>query len=297
MRADAIRFAALLMLLPAVGLAAGASLSDESLRNLEYRGVAEQPVELADGRWEGAPAAPGASSRPRVEIARNGVTRGDLDGDGREEAAVLLLESGGGTGLNHHVAIVAEREGVARNVATALLGDRVQIMRFSVEAGRVSVEAVVSGPDEPMCCPTRKVRWTLALAGSQLETEEEPLGTVGLADLGGRSWQLTRLGVSEMPTSGEPITLELKDGQLVGSAGCNRYFSDAKSEGGLDLALGPAGATRRMCAPEVMENEATFLERLQQVDRFGFVMGDLVLSYRLDGRVGALFFAEGSEKR
>lgn len=199
--------------------------------------------------------------------------------------------------MNHPVAVVAERDGAPRNVATALLGDRVQIMRFTVEAGRVLVEAVVSGPDEPICCPTQKVRRMLVLAGSQLETTEEPLGTVGLADLGGRSWQLTRLGVSEIPTSGEPITLELKDGQLLGSAGCNRYFTDVKSEGGLDLALGPAGATRRMCAPEVMKDEATYLERLQQVDRFSFVMGNLALSYRLGGRAGTLFFEVGGEER
>jgi heat shock protein HslJ len=297
MRAVAFRFAALLMLFPAAGQAAGGAPSDETLRNLEYRGAAEQPVTLADGRWQGVPFAPGGAERPRVELARNGIARGDIDGDGRDEAAVLLLESGGGTGMNHYVAVVAERDGAPRNVATALLGDRVQIMRFSVEAGRVVVEAVVSGPDEPMCCPTQKVRWTLVLAGSQLEKAEEPLGTVGLEDLGGRPWQLTRLDVSETPASGEPITLERKDGQLVGSAACNRYFTDVKSEGGLDLALGPVGATRRMCAPEVMKDEAAFLERLQQVDRFSFVMGDLALSYRLGGRIGTLFFEAGGEER
>ena len=297
MRAVAIRFSALLMMLPGAGQAAGDPLSDETLRDLEYRGVAERPVTLDDGRWQGAPYAPDSASRPRVEIARNGIVRGDLDGDGRDEAAVLLLESGGGTGLNHYVAVVAERNGEPRNIATALLGDRVQIMRFSVEAGRLTVEAVVAGPDEPMCCPTQKVRRTLVLAGSQLEDTRETLGSVGLEDLGGQLWQLTRLDSSETPASGEPITLELKDGQLVGSAGCNRYFTAVKSEGGLDLAVGPVGATRRMCAPEVMKDEGAFLERLQQVDRFSFVMGDLALSYRRDGRIGALFFAESGAER
>ncbi len=141
-----------------------------------------------------------------------------------------------------------------------------------------------------MCCPTQKIRRTLALAGSELDAKEETLGSVSLADLGRHSWRLTRLDVAETPESGESITLELKDGRLTGSAGCNRYFSDVTSDGGQQLSVGPVGATRRMCLPEVMKDEGAFLQRLQGVDRFSFVLGDLALSYRADERMGTLFF-------
>ncbi len=79
------------------------------------------------------------------------------------------------------------------NVATTLLGDRFQIMRFAVEKGRVVVEAVVAGPDDPMCCPTQKLRRTLVLDGTSLTARDEPLGSVSLADLGRSSWRLTRI--------------------------------------------------------------------------------------------------------
>ena len=271
------------LLLPARTTAEEAVLFDETLRNLGYQGLPHEAVRLAEGRWQGPPAAPGSASRPQVELAGNGIARGDLDGDGREEAAVLLLESAGGSGLNTWLAIVAEREGAARNVATTLLGDRIQVMRFAIADGRVVVEAVVAGPDEPLCCPTRKVRRRFALAETELVAEEEEsLGSAGLADLGGRSWRLTRSDGEAPPASAEAITLALADGKLVGSSGCNRYFTAVASEGGQQLAVGPIGSTRRACPPPVMEREQAFLSRLQGIERFSFASGKLVLAYRLE---------------
>ncbi|MGI9592266.1 MAG: META domain-containing protein [Myxococcota bacterium] len=271
-------------------------LSDETLRKLTYAGLPHEAVRLAGGRWEGPPAAPGAVSRPQVELTRKGIARGDLDGDGRDEAAVLLLESAGGSALNTWLAIVAEREGTARNVATMLLGDRIQIMRFAVADRRVVVEAVVAGADEPLCCPTRKVRRRFALADAALVAdEEESLGSVGLADLGGRSWRLARSDGEAAPASDEAITLALVDGNLVGSAGCNRYFTGVTSEGGQQLAVGPIGSTRRACPPPVMEREQAFLGRLQGIERFGFASGELLLAYRLEGRPGSLVFEADPE--
>ena len=280
----------MLLLLPGAATA-GSAFSDEALRNMAYQGVVEQPVTLDDGRWQGAPLEPGTASRPRVELARNGIVRGDLDGDGRDEAAVLLLASSGGTGLFHHVAVVATGDDGPANVATTLLGDRFQIMRFAVEKGRVVVEAVVAGPDDPMCCPTQKLRRTLVLDGTSLTARDEPLGSVSLADLGRSSWRLIRIDGAEIHAVGEAITLELRDGKLVGSGGCNRYSADVTRNVAQDLSVGPVAATRRSCPPEVMAQEEAFLPLLERVDRFGFVMGELVLSYRGTLRAGTLFFA------
>jgi heat shock protein HslJ len=280
---------------PLVGAAAGGGPSDAVLASLTYRGVLEEPVRLQDGRWLGEPFAPGAASRPRVELARNGVVRGDLDGDGRDEAAVLLLESSGGTGLQHHVAVVAGGEDAARNVDTVGVGDRIQVMRFAVEEGRVVLDAVEAGPDDPMCCPTLKMRRRIALQGEALAVEREPLGPVGVEDLGGRTWSLTRLDVTEGRQSDAPITLSFEEGRLAGSAGCNRYGTELTSRGGQQVEVGAIAATRKMCPPDVMADEQGFLARLGRVERFGFVLEDLALSYRLDGRSGTLFF-EASEE-
>lgn len=49
-------------------------------------------------------------------------------------------------------------------------------------------------------------------------------------------------------------TLQLKDGQLSASAGCNRMFGSARIEQGR-LVVGPLASTLMACAPEAMQRE------------------------------------------
>ncbi|MDJ0850076.1 MAG: META domain-containing protein [Myxococcota bacterium] len=51
------------------------------------------------------------------------------------------------------------------------------------------------------------------------------------------------------------------DGNVVGSAGCNRYTAPYTVEGD-EIEIGPAAATRMACPPEVMEQESAFLAAL-----------------------------------
>ncbi|MGL6046124.1 MAG: DUF4377 domain-containing protein [Vogesella sp.] len=54
---------------------------------------------------------------------------------------------------------------------------------------------------------------------------------------------------------GQPLqTLQLKDGQLSASAGCNRMFGSARIEQGR-LVVGPLASTLMACAPEAMQRE------------------------------------------
>jgi hypothetical protein len=71
-------------------------------------------VTLANGCWTGAP-----PDDFRVVD--------DLDGDGFEEAVVVLTYSSGGTGLVSFLAVVRRQDGALRNVATTALGDRVPV--------------------------------------------------------------------------------------------------------------------------------------------------------------------------
>jgi len=65
-----------------------------------------------------------------------------------------------------------------------------------------------------------------------------------------------------------PVTFSATDvhGKVAGSAGCNRYTATYTSDG-QKLTIGPAGATRKMCAqPDgVMEQEQQFLRALETV--------------------------------
>src|SRR5262245_40748169 len=136
------------------------------LRSATYQGLdlGRGPVTLEDGRWEGPPVAPGAASRPAVSLVRDYVLRGDLDGDGQAEAVVLLAASSGGTGELLYLAVVKRAASEIANVATAPLGDRVQLRAGRIESRRIVLDLVQAGAGDPMCCPgdlvTRTWEWS-----------------------------------------------------------------------------------------------------------------------------------------
>lgn len=58
-------------------------------------------------------------------------------------------------------------------------------------------------------------------------------------------------------------TLEINDdGTYSGFAGCNNYTGTFDLKGG-EIVFGPAGATRKMCVPAVMDQETKFFEALK----------------------------------
>ena len=131
----------------------------EALRNLAYQGVGQSfgdaSVQLADGVFEGEPFVPGSAMRPFVEMLDDMTATGDLDGDGTDDAAVILMANSGGTGVFIYVAAVLQRPGGLENVATTMLGDRVNVERVSIDGGVIALDALGHGPDDAMCCPTQ----------------------------------------------------------------------------------------------------------------------------------------------
>jgi hypothetical protein len=80
---------------------------------------------------------------------------GDLNGDGLEDAAAILVENGGGTGQFESVVVMINQGGVLAQAGVAQLGDRVQINSLAIQAGRVLLDMLVQGPNDAMCCPTQ----------------------------------------------------------------------------------------------------------------------------------------------
>ncbi|MCI0483749.1 MAG: hypothetical protein L0Y78_04105 [candidate division NC10 bacterium] len=80
---------------------------------------------------------------------------GDLNADGVEDAAVVLVRSGGGSGTFKEIAAVLNHNGVPVHVASADLGDRVKVEAIAVESGRIRVQLIVHDKNDPMCCPTK----------------------------------------------------------------------------------------------------------------------------------------------
>ncbi|WP_411036731.1 META domain-containing protein [Shinella sp. BYT-45] len=78
-------------------------------------------------------------------------------------------------------------------------------------------------------------------------------------------------------------TLEIKpDGSYGGNGGCNTYRGKLKVQNG-NIAFAPAAATRKMCAPAIMDQEQKFFDALGTVTSWKLENGIL----HLTGKEGA----------
>ena len=265
------------------------------LQNATYQGVEEAgaPFALANGKWQGRPYEPGGASAPSVTFVRDFRLAGDLDGDGAEEAVVLLAAGTGGTGEMSYVAVVGRPGGSVVNVATAPIGDRVQVRHARIAEGRIVFDLVQAGEGDAACCPGDLVTRTWALSGAVLK-EAAPVktGRLSLDTLAGTEWVLKSWAWDEPGPAAPEVTLKLDGTRFVGSAGCNNYFAPVEagdSPGGIKV--GPAGSTRKMCPDPAMSAETRFLQQLNGVAQLRFVGGRLALPYtKPDQTFGVMLF-------
>ncbi len=274
----------------------------EELATATYQGVGEETVTLVDGEWEGEPFVEGGASRPVVGLVEDFYLASDLNGNGNQEAVALLWTSSGGSGTFDYLAAMGRKGDQVVNLATAELGDRVKIRSYEIDGDQIVLEVVQAGPDDAACCPGQKMRRTWALNGDDLaEVSSKDLGRVSTADLEGVEWVLRRFAWDE-PAPEEPeITLVFRDGMIGGSSGCNR-FNSAVSEGDMpgDLSVGLIAGTRMACPDDIAALETRFLEALESVNQYSFMVGSLVLNWSREDVWNTMIFeprplAEDSE--
>jgi heat shock protein HslJ len=267
----------------------------EQVRNLAYHGIYEDSVTLEDGRYEGSPFVEGGASRPRVELAGGLQVSGVVDDSGTAGVAVLLIESSGGSGANTYLAVVKDVSGSPENVATQLIGDRVEIRSLALEDARLVIEVVAAGPEEPACCPTRKLKKSYQLRAEGLVEENSlDLGQLSLADLQGASWKLTEWSAGDPVAAGIEVTANFENNSIAGQSGCNRYFGPIVSTTPDEVRVGPLGATKMLCPEPHMAVENRYLAALQSTTQYGFILGKLALSYIDGGILQTLLFASDS---
>ena len=140
------------------------SITRSEVAAATFSGVLDAPFTLRNGRFEGEPYVDGAASRPVVMIRPGSIVLQDLDGDGFDEAAAVLVVNTGGSGTFFYLSVVANKDGIAQGVAVASLGDRTKLQHISVDGRRIMLESLEHGAGDPMCCPTETWRrewlWT-----------------------------------------------------------------------------------------------------------------------------------------
>jgi hypothetical protein len=127
------------------------------LKNAKYRlnsVYKNEDAQLENGVYH----RPGTSAQNNYIKIDGPTAYGDLNGDGRGDAAVILRDWGGGTGVSVNLAVVIDQNGKPYNIATQALGDRVHILSSCVLSEVVTLNMLVPGPNEGFCCPTQQVQ-------------------------------------------------------------------------------------------------------------------------------------------
>jgi hypothetical protein len=136
------------------------NLTMEQLKNADYQ-IEKQSVQLDGGK---------ASLQPSgsAQLLDRWTDFGDLDGDGKPDAAVVLVTQPGGSGSFYYLVAMLDRDGSPVQGAIILLGDRVRFQSLAVEDGQIRVTMLTQGPHDPMANPTLLIERSYRMSGSEL---------------------------------------------------------------------------------------------------------------------------------
>jgi len=268
--------------------------SFDEVANAMIHGIYDEPVQLQDGNYEGEPFEPQGASFPRVGLIEEFLLTGDMDGDGVEEAVVMLWESSGGSGTYSYLAALGREGSEVVNIATAEIGDRVQLRDSRISGNRVELDVVQAGPEDAGCCPGEMATLAWTLDGGSLNPAESGVEPerLSVAALAGPEWVLDSLDRDEPAPDTPEVTVLFEENRIAGGSGCNRYMGTV-TEGEMpgDLAVGLLAGTMMACPPEVMELEDRYRLQLEKVVKYGFLNRRLILTFKKeDGNVGAMYF-------
>ena len=110
--------------------------------------IEKQAVQLVSGRAE-VQAAPGSVSKVTTEVFSK-PTYGDLNRDGRKDAALFLLHDPGGSGTFYYVAAAIAAGDIYRGTNAVLLGDRISPRAIHIRNGIIIAKFDDRSPDQPM---------------------------------------------------------------------------------------------------------------------------------------------------
>lgn len=109
-------------------------------------------ITLKDGKYQ-AGTDPAQSGYVSVSLGEK-IAFGDLNADGVEDAAIIIGENYGGSGVFISVVAVLNENGQPNAVATAVIDDRAMINDLSIKDGEIFVDATVHDVSDAMCCPS-----------------------------------------------------------------------------------------------------------------------------------------------
>ncbi len=231
------------------------------------------------------------SRLPSLFQQQNFQVSGDLNGDGQDEVALILVNNPGGTGTFIYLTVLGmQNDKIVSH--TAFVGDRVQVRSGEIKDGILRLQVIQAGKTDPACCPSQKAvrSWKLGKSGLE-EQKVKILGRLSAGDMAGTHWVLAKFSRDDAPPV-PPLTLTYQKGRITGQSGCNSYFAQLQDDGEMAGAIkvGPVDSTRKMCDAASMKLEKRYLQALAHATSFSFQGNQLILSWNSKDRGGFLAF-------
>jgi immunoglobulin-like protein involved in spore germination len=147
------------------------AIPDEAkeILNAQYQlGATDVPrvVQFTNGKFEQGTA--GGEDFVSVSLT-DFVAVGDLNADGKNEVAALVSENYGGSGVFVFLAVYTNENGTLSFQNSTMVDDRPQLQTLSIENGEILLDAVIHGPDDPMCCPELRTTRHYRFVENQLD--------------------------------------------------------------------------------------------------------------------------------
>ena len=147
------------------------SLTLAAIKNAEYYfPLYERKVRLIAGQHEEEEVVDEEDFRYffSAGIVENRVAFGDLNNNGKEDAAVVVFSTGGGSGVFYELAVVMNQNGNPYYLTSEYLGDRVRVNSLDIKDEIIIVNMLIHDVDDAACCPTLYKVFQYKLSGNEL---------------------------------------------------------------------------------------------------------------------------------
>jgi hypothetical protein len=234
-------------------------LSEALLRNMTYQSsYFNIPITLQDGHYRYAD----DMSVQTVDMLSE-IAFGDLNGDGLNDAVVLLGENGGGSGTFVSLVAILNQNGQAVQAGSIMVDDRPRINSLSISNGQIMLDGFIHSLSDFLANPTLAVMLTYHLDDNGLQllsqTTPTPGGGVHAITITSPAWGEHVAGslrvVGEMPIGPFENTILY---QLVDAAGNVLDSSGFMVQS--DGAGGPATFDNTINLPALSSGQVVWLE-------------------------------------
>lgn len=94
---------------------------------------------------------------------------GDLNRDGKNDSAILLVQDSGGTGLFYYLVSIINDVGVIKNTNSIFIGDRIDPISVLIKDNRIELNYIDRSPNDPMAAePTVRTKKLFEVNGVNL---------------------------------------------------------------------------------------------------------------------------------